>query len=90
MARHGALFPISALLTSPATTIAADHGTTGAGVTATVLNRHFNLTMSFEDAATMLEALASYSSLRTALQRGIATGLSIDSSMVEVTSVSFG
>merc|ERR1712093_119188 len=56
--------------------------------TATVFTGSFGLTMSSADATAMISAFETDTSVRTALQNGIATGLGIDSSMVEVTGVS--
>merc|ERR1711988_732971 len=78
---------VASTSTVAATTTAASNDSTGAS-TATVFTGSFGLTMSSADAEAMIAAFETDASVRTALQNGIATGLRIDSSMVEVTSVS--
>merc|ERR1712224_988808 len=77
---------VASTTTVAATTIASNETTEAA--TATVFAGSFRLTMSSAHATEMISAFQTDTSVRTALQSGIATGLSIDSSMVEVTGVS--
>jgi hypothetical protein len=77
---------VASSTTVAATTIASNETTEAA--TATVFAGRFGLTMSSAHATAMISAFETDTSVRTALQNGIATGLSIDSSMVEVTGVS--
>merc|ERR1712216_597176 len=78
----------AAATTVATTTVAATTAAASNGTTATVFTGNFALTMSSADATAMIAAFETDTAVRTALQNGIATGLSIDSSMVVVTGVS--
>merc|ERR1712025_97749 len=78
----------TAAATTVATTVAATTTAATNGTTATVFTGNFGLTMTSADAEAMIVAFETDTSVRTALQNGIATGLGIDSSMVVVTGVS--